>query len=350
MFNLLNSRRKYYKSMQVTPVPQILFTIDKIRHDLETPMNHYTSREYWVENSNILNRIILSMNLDINMNIFTYIEHIDKKIKWVSRHFKLASPYSHGVFHKKDFYIQHDLYEDYFSFSKTWKTVAPIQPIMTDYASIGLDHPLHMDYAYSINYLDIKALLVQYYYWVREQKEYDRITDTQVFISQYPLSNMIQYYVDLSIIKMAFAKPKKKYKNTHSIYVYDRTNEMANIMKKFRKYAKGNGIFYTAFMNSIPLVTQKTGLDYIRQPLPILNSYNFLIYFMIYGYYIRGMTRVMGKVAITDNANELSDLDTLLRYYRTTRSNTLKMGPLTKTKDEIYSFLLGLENKLYKGD
>jgi len=348
MFNLLNKNKKYYRTQQVTPPPQILYTIDKLKNDLKTPMTFYRAREHWVDNTNVINRLMHSMYLDTSLDIVDYIESIDDKFKWVCRHFKIISPYSEGEFHDKDFYINQELYDDYFIFSEKWKDIAPIQPIMTDYSNLGLDHPQHMLYTYSINYIDIKALCVQYYYWKKEQSYEDRISDIEVYISQYVFTNMIPYYLDLSIIKLAFGTSKIKYKNTHSIYVHNRTGEVSTIMKKFRKYAKNKGIFYTAFMNSIPLVTQNTGLDYVRSALPPMNTYNFLIYFMVYGYYIRSMSRVMGKISLTANSNELSDLNILLRYYRSTRSQALNMEMLNPLKDELYTFLLNAENKILK--
>jgi len=345
MLNLFRKDKRYFRSLRINPSPSSIYILEKYALDVSQTLEYYNARESWVDNKHILSRMLRSMSLAIDDDIASYIATVDRQIGWVTRHFKIASTSSLGEFLGKDFYIHQELYDDYFSLTD-WETISPIKPIMSDYTGLRLDHPLHMDYSYSINYIDIKALAIQYYYWIRRQSDEDRIGDIEVFIAQYPLSNMIPLYANLSIISLAFKDDKKTYKNTHSIFVYDRTREIKNIFKKFRKYAKGKPVHFTDYLASIPLLDYSDGLEYVKIDVPIFNSYNFLPYFFLYGWYIRSIRRVVGKSIFAANHNELSDLNSMLRYFRSTRSSTLKFGPLNEMKDDIYDFLLRIEERI----
>ena len=344
MLDLFRKNKRYFRSLRINPPPSIIYILDKYALDIEQTMEFYNARETWVNNRHVISRMLRSMSLNVDLDLTRYILSLDRQMGWVTRHYNIASVHAHGKFIGKDFYIHQELYDDYFELGD-WQKISPIKPMMTDYSGLRLDHPLHMKYEYSINYLDIKALAIQFYHWFHSQVSEDKISDVEVFVAQYPLSNMIPLYANLSLIGLAFRDDKVDYKNTHSIFVYDRTREIKNVFKKFRKYAKGKRVHFSDFMSSIPLLDHSDGLEYLKISTPIFNSYNFLPYFFLYGWYIRSMYRVVGKSILVGNHNEISDLNTMLRYYRSTRSATLNMGRINQMKDDVYDFVLRIESR-----
>ena len=344
MFKLFKRGYKYYRAMQINPPQTILYVLEQYQNDIDSIMTFYNSRENWVSNKHILSRMIRTMKLDTDLPLIEYIISLDRRVGWVSRHYNLASPVSHGKFHDNDFYIQQELYDDYFSLDD-WRKLTPLYPIHTDYHGLRLSHPQDMLYTYSFQYLDLKALAIQYYHWVHEQLEHNRITDVEVFVAQYPLSNTIPLYANLSIIQLGFKGISIKYPNTHSVHLYNRTKEFAYVFKKFRKYAKNKPIFMDSYLKSIPILGEQTALEYVRVNLPMFNSYNFLPYFFIYGKYIKAMNNVVGKRFITANKNQLSDLHLMLKYYRSTKSFTLDLEHIDYEKQIIYDYLVRVTEK-----
>jgi len=344
MLDLFRKDKRYFRSLRITPPPSSIYMLEKYALDVSQTLEYYNARESWVNNKHMISRMMHSMSLDVDTDLVSYVMSVDRQIGWVTRHFQIASTTSLGKFVGKDFYLHQELYDDYFSLDD-WEKLTPIKPMMSDYTGLHLDHPLHMDYKYSINYIDIKALAIQYYHWIRRQSAEDRIGDIEVFVAQYPLSNMIPLYANLSLISLSFKDDKKVYKNTHSIFVYDRTKSLKDIFKKFRKRAKNTPIHFSDYLASIPLLDYSDGLEYVKINTPIFNSYNFLPYFFLYGWYLRSIQRVVGKSIFANNHNELSDLNTLLRYFRSTRSSTLDFGELNTMKNDIYDFLLRIETR-----
>jgi hypothetical protein len=165
-----------------------------------------------------------------------YLESIDYRIPYISRHFNIASPRSKGIFHGNYFYIEQDLYDNYFDLD--WREVTPLKPVFSTNRSFRMDHPSDMTDHITFSYIDYRALMVQYWHWSKYQLSIDGPLDFHIFVNQYPYTNMIKYFFNLSIVNLAFKGSNESYPNPHPFLQIDRSKTYAEIFRKFRKYAK----------------------------------------------------------------------------------------------------------------
>lgn len=332
MFDLYSNGYKELTSQKVLMSPSILFTLEKSKVDLKEVYDFYRNRDAYLDNRNIIVRIINTFNVDVTKPFYDYLEEVDYKIEYISRHFQIASPRSFGIFHDDYFYIEHELYEDYFNLD--WKEIIPIKPFHTTNQSLRMDHPEKMMSHHTFAYIDYRALMIQYYYWAKEQISLGYSPKVHTYVYQYALTNMIQCFFNLSLINLAFNKSTIDYPNTHSIFVFDRTNEYLKIFKKFRKYARLKPIHFANYMSSIPLL-DTDGLEYLKSPLTIYNSYNIMPYFYTYADYFKRVLDITGKNGRRANHNHRTEFNLILKYLRSSKSRGYSLGELDNRANNL---------------
>ena len=194
---------------------------------------YYHSRNFAVKNTNILSRLIEHFPLYFGLDVYAYLETVDRKLVYLAKHFKFTSDMEKGVYHPP-YFFGNDGGElifcgynsfDAMSFVRNWKNERCIEVLTHPRNDTSLLLPLGTDDGnvggFSAVYVDVPKLALMYREFIREQSRDDSETAATKnhFVIKYVLPGMMPDIIDHTLLNRVmdkfygvdYTEPNKKY-------------------------------------------------------------------------------------------------------------------------------------------
>jgi hypothetical protein len=213
---------------------------------------------------------------------------------------------------------------DQFDLENTWMDYTSLKVVYHDGFGLGLNHPTNIGelVTLSVFEIDLKLLMIQYKYWSLDRLKNDLSTDPSIFVYTFILTNLIPYYLDISIMNRFFnyeTKPVIKTTNTFSIR--ENTFKVNKELKSLNKRLMKKRMYYEEFLKSIPLVKYDTLYDMLRTPYNTINTNNRWCYFISKSEVLIDIIEFLGNKGIKGNAKHINQLFMFMKRLKS--SNTI---------------------------
>lgn len=177
--------------------------------------SYYSSRNFSVKNTHILSRILEHFPVYHSGNVYEYLESVENRLTYLSKHFKFTSDIETGIVHPPYFFgnsgeeILFSGYErfDAIAYAKNWKTESCIRTLYHPRDDKKFLLPLGSDDGsrggFASVFIDMSKLAIKYREFMREQtaKGGDGIVlSKNHFVIKYVLSTSMESIIDHTLL------------------------------------------------------------------------------------------------------------------------------------------------------
>jgi len=256
--------KKYYKWEAIKKLYNI---------ELAKVKEYYRHREYNFSNNNMLTKLIKTLSRSTTLPVLDYLEYIDTDIPYICKQMGITNNLSQGKVHdnvlfegnSKEVFISVNSTIDPFSMCDVWLDYPSIRAVKTDVTD--LDYPVLFRYpklglGISVFEIDIRAIMLQYYYWSKGRMFNDLDTSVNIFIPLVVIPNILDSMIDLAIWNryITIANGNKIYNpesSRHAINVINLTSRIDNVLKDVIKDTKDHSLYITQFLRHIPVLLEQ---------------------------------------------------------------------------------------------
>jgi hypothetical protein len=310
--------------------PKLDFLKRRYKEELKRVVEYYRTRESAVDNSHILNRIITTMDLPINIPDTLYHKLALAKAKYVTRSMGVADSSSKpellkGKILSKNsnelLYTSMDDTMDLSSLDNIWENLEPVKVVYTDNTDLNFKIPDNKkeDFlnTYSVMHIEPVVLMLQYKKWANRRLINDQSTNPNVFIYQYVLPNMVGRIFDLSLVNRFFKLCENEdideFKNTHPFLVIDYSKGIDSELGTIKKYVYNQSKQIEEVLLHIPTFFHRNTMELLQVPFIILDRQTKPIYWVARVKYIVSIYNVLGKKGIKENRHDINRLPSLIK-------------------------------------
>jgi len=237
---------------------------------------YYRNREYNYENNNMLVKLTKLLKRDITTDPLDYLFYLDANAEYFANQMGIVSNKATGtvmnsvVFNGKsnELYIYVDNAVDPRYMKDNWRDYESLRFIKTPICDVY--YPVLFDYTLvsggiNIIEIDVKAMMLQYYYWCKDRYLKERDDKANVFIPTVVIPNMSDSLIDLALwnryVKLTLGRPIPETRIKHPMYLIDYSKGIDDIYKNLIKENTKTSIYVTQMMMSIPTLIKEDMLD-----------------------------------------------------------------------------------------
>jgi len=185
--------------------------LDKFNKYIDVVINYYNNTHIYVNRPNKLVDLINSLPVKVNSSIEDIIFDLQTNEDYLLKHFGIASDISKSKVFKntilnntKEFYISMEIDIDDITYNN-YKDISTVKCVYHNLTEIGPFYPQNSkttikDFTTAIYEIDVVALGIQFYYWLREQYMLDNDTDIARFVATIVIPNTIKSITNYSLI------------------------------------------------------------------------------------------------------------------------------------------------------
>jgi len=291
--------------------------------ELERITDYYRNRIRAVDNKHPISRIVNTLAPDINMELIDYFKIVDTSSRFVSKQFGFVSNINKGkvfdsVFYGKNskevfLYTEYDI--DLFEIEYTWQSEKAIKCVYTEDSSCDFYCPIgDKDFEknrMSVYEIDLRLLLLQYKFWSRMQIDMDLGTNTNEFIANFVLPNMMEDLLDMNIYNrynnILLGKGMNDNIYPHPFHVLDYRKGMDNIFKRIKKDNTNSKMFIEQIIGTCPLVSNNS-FKLLQLNNRMFNRQSMWALMVSRVDYILGILKILGSKGISTNLTEITKL------------------------------------------
>ena len=227
----------------------------RLFYNINEITTYYNLSNFTVKRPNPFISLLNDASLVITDDIFeTYENIIDNYIYFANDYHitttkSLGKPLKNVIFDNVDefFLLEEASNVNIVDFKDKWRNYESIKVISTDNTEILLEHP----YTTTLNFtsfiiykVDIIALVLQYYYWIKEQTSKQADTDIALFVHQIAFNNVLTSFNTISLSNLFLTYESKsdvyvKYSNIVSSIV-NIDNALNKVAKNWKTIFKSN--------------------------------------------------------------------------------------------------------------
>ena len=292
--------------------------------------SYYSNSGRYVKRPNKLVTLLTILDIDFSdtpENVFDYLKvsssYAANTIGFINTTNRNTDPIFSTAFKNNDvneYYLvaNESLMPDsnYFNLLNGFKCLA------TNLTDVFLTHPYEYEFGSNLDYvifsIDIPAIGLAFYYWVRRQQELDNDTDPARFVYTELLTNVIKDLLELTsinrFIKMFKFQDKLNLYNDNPFYL----NDITNYVKKYYKYQidvlkKSTSIYWRDAILNFPLLLNNNILYFLKLPNIPTNKRNEWILWLarlpIINFLIKNFDKRLNRHIIKSLDIKLSFLD-----------------------------------------
>jgi len=246
------------------------------RGELEKTKDYYRNREYNFGNSNPLVRLVKTLSRSPDLTALEFLSYIDIDTEYIVKQFDFVSNLSSGKVldnvlfsgDSREIFLYVDNAVDPMTFKSDWRTYESIKVVKTDITNIN--YPVLFRYdkispGITVFEIDVKALMLQYYYWVKERLLADRDTAANVFIPTVVVPNISNSLVDRVIWNrfklLATGEPIDNYGPKHPISLIDYQTGIDEILLDIADDNLDQSIYMSQLLKTIPAIIENDQYD-----------------------------------------------------------------------------------------
>lgn len=248
--------------------------------------SYYKSRNFAVKNTNIISRLIEHFPVHLNLDPYSYLETVDRKLTYLAKHFKFTNEADKGMLHPPYFFgndgseIIFSGYEsfDVYAFMRNWKTESCVSVIAHPRNDTHILLPLGTDDGnqggLSAVYLDVPKLAIQYREFIREQDmkrtEDEMILNKNHFVIKYILPGMMPDVIDHTLLNrvidkfygVEYKEPDKKY----PFRIFQPDTQLERYVDETLKLITSKPMTFIEMLRHIKLVFREDASDLLTVP------------------------------------------------------------------------------------
>lgn len=261
--------------------PYLRFVIDKIRSDLNKVLDYYsTTRIRAINNSNMLCRLVDTLQPSLDLDISTYFKYVDSQREYVGKRFGIVSNINKGYSNldvlqdgASELYLSVEHSIDLLDVSKNWMAIRPIRLVYDNLTSLDMNLPYYQVksstkddlYIYEI---DINLLLLKYRGWSKyhlargDGNNVEQYIATQVI--PYILPSMLDRHIWNRFKNIYYGKDVDIYVNDQPFYLSDYSPKVDSVLKDIAKNYQDSKYPITRIVNTIPTIVEDEMLKVLR--------------------------------------------------------------------------------------
>jgi len=238
--------------------------------ELNRVKDYYRNREYNYDNNNMFIKLIKTLARDNTLPVLDYLEYINTDAKYAISRFGFVSNRSHGSVmdnvllerESSEAFLYIDNAIDILDMETGWRDYESIRVISSDITDIY--YPTLFKYTrpagrITIYEVDIKAIMLQYYYWSKERKALDRDTSANVFFPTVVIPNISNSIIDQAIWNrfksFVIDEPMVISRMRHPIALIDYTKGIDSVLLDIIKDVRDTSIPVSQLLKTIPNIT-----------------------------------------------------------------------------------------------
>ena len=204
----------------------------------------------YVQRPNTFTSLLNDIELVMTDDVFeTYDSIINDGIYFVNNYYftttkNKGKPLKNVILKDIDefFLLEEDSKINLLTFEDEWRDYESIKVIATDNSEITFKH-LYKENLNFTNFVvykvDLVALVLQYFYWLKEQDEKDSDTDSALFLYQIPFNNVLESFNTISLSNMYLTFNNKKdlitHYDKHEATIPNINNYILSVAKDWKK-------------------------------------------------------------------------------------------------------------------
>lgn len=237
--------------------PEYIRQREYFDRDLNNIKRYYRNKDSFINNNNMLIRLIKSFDLDFS-SLENYLDYVTKVYRSKVRLNKITSNFNKGevfenvIYNRKEFFLLVDKL-DKVDFERDWKDYDSIRVLKHSFTDLSMNHPDRVSYEenefdYMIYEIDVIGMMTQYYYWVKERNMMDRSTNPMYFVYQILMTNTIPSFNDIAIFNRfsnkLYGRESNPSKSRHTFAVRSFDSFIDKMSLEFIKDFKKSKDFY----------------------------------------------------------------------------------------------------------
>ena len=206
--------------------------------------------DFYVQRPNIFTSLLNDIELIMTDDIFeTYDSIIDDNIHFVNNyHFTTTKnkgkPLKNVILKNIDefFLLEEDPEINLLTFEDEWRDYESIKVIATDNSEIVFQHLYKLELTFTnfiVYKVDVVGLVLQYFYWLKEQEKNNADTDSALFLTKIPFNNLLSSFNEISLSNMYLMFNNKKdlitSYNRHEATIPNIDNYILSVAKDWKK-------------------------------------------------------------------------------------------------------------------
>ena len=297
--------------------------------ELTKVKDYYRNKERAVDNKHLVSRLVNMLTPSLSLDIYDYLKVIDTNARFLSRQFGIVSNIHSGVVMDNIFfgknskeillYKEHPIDLDHFE--ENWMNYTPVKVIYTDSTDLNMDIPFNNKQYFlpvlNIMSIDIVVLMLQYYKWANNRMLMSLATNTNIFISQIVLPNMLDNMLDLAIynrfMKLSEEREIPEFKINHPFHVLDLSPGVDKILLDIVKDLKSTNIPVMQILQTIPTITNVDMYDVLFIDHKYYTKQSEWVLLLSRIYTINDLVRLLGKKGMSRNKDLLNKLPVYLK-------------------------------------
>jgi len=279
IFNHLNSRAK-----GIIALPEFEYIKKGLLSNLKIVNNYYRSGAYAVGSDHILVKLLYSLSVDVDTDIFDYYRIVDNKALTVAQQLGFTTQFNKGkifnnVFttgNSKDVIMVHDSTINVNWCHEYWKDLRPI--IVLRHNKTNIDSFLYNNTVISnginVYTINLPMLAIQYRAYRHWQKTY--VTEDTGrnsiyhFLYSYPILNMIYSSMDYSIFNRIISIDNEIKKNEiqfkHPFHLTNFNDKIDRILSMLLNSIKSRNLDIASILQTFPVINKKSLFESLRLP------------------------------------------------------------------------------------
>ena len=184
---------------------------------MDNVISYFHSSNINASNSSLLVKLINTIGIDYNWNIYTIKTYVENSISSIHSTLKLSDEYNiyginSGIILNANEIVYINNRTNITNMrninSSNWREYSPVRVKNHDFTDLYLNHPLLIDARDTtvIYDIDILGLILQYKYYCMEQSSLNQYINLHQFVGRYVLTNMIPTMCDIALLNIYLGK------------------------------------------------------------------------------------------------------------------------------------------------
>lgn len=270
-------------TVSVSKPPGFNYIARIYNREIQTIVNYYNSRAFYLNNTNILVRILNSFTVPIESSIDRYVEMATTRGPYIAKHFGITSEINFGKIHEgtfygdkvKEIYLYNENYFSPFTIGKDWQSLRPVTV---------LDHPISDLKLLLPNgkvnstaegtatiAIDIPMLLTQYRYFLLEQQyNSESVLGANHFVYKYVLPNMLYSHIDIvlmnRLMNLYYGAPMSTNLYKYPFPIVDYSSAVDKDLKRVLNRLKNSRTPYFGYLQNIVSIGNPSMVESLKMP------------------------------------------------------------------------------------
>ena len=309
--------------------------------ELTKVKEYYRTKERAVDNKHLVSRLVNMLTPSLSLDIYDYLKVVDTNARFLSRQFGIVSNIHSGTVMENIFFGKNSeeilLYRenpiDLMDFEENWMDYTPVKVIYTDSSDLDFHIPFNDKDSFiprlTIMTIDIVVMMLQYYKWANHRMLMSMPTNTNVFISQVVLPNILDNMLDLAIynrfMKLVEEREIPEFKINHPFHVQDLSTGIDKILLDVITDLQDTSVPVMQILQTIPTIVKDDMYDVLYIDHKYYTKQSEWVLLLARIYTINDLIRLLGNKGMARNKDLLNRIPVYLKVVERIRTIDYKL-------------------------